>query len=320
MDLKKRKLGLALSGASSRSIFYIGFLEVMQEHGVVFDYISACSGATIVAASFVAGTMDLLKQRMLTMKSNSVFDMLEYSENSTGIYNLERFEDVVRFYSKGLKFEESPVSLGFIASDIVSGNQVVLNIGDIARAARISCTLPGICEPVIWGNKVLVDGGLLSIVPGDVAKNAGCDFVVGIDMRGNRHIFSKSQIKIKQALNLIQKNFLVSHTIGLWKNAYGKALGLVSEYYSEHEEVEESINDHNLLTIVSRALDIAIEAQKHPTIQRPPFDCDLLIVPELPKKHIMKRYIGMVDFSNAKELYEKGRQIAEEKISLIVSR
>lgn len=317
MNKEKRKLGLALSGASSRSVFYIGFLEVMKEKGIEFDYISACSGATIVASSYVAGTMDLLKERMLTMSRSSVFDMLKYSEGPAGVYNLDKFEDVVRFYSKGLKFDEVSTPLGFVASDIVSGKQVVLNIGDIAKAARISCTLPGVCEPTYWGNKVLVDGGLLSIVPGDICREAGCDFVVGVDMRGNRHIFSKSQIRIKKAFNLIKNNFLVSHTVRIWKTAYDSAVGLVANYYSENDEVEENINEHNLISIVNRAFDMAIEAQNHPTFQKPPYSCDLLITPDIPKKAMVGRYMGMVDFSTAKEFYELGRRVGEENVLII---
>jgi len=55
------KVGLALSGASSRSVFYIGFLEVLKENDYPIDYIAALSGATIVAASFASGTMNKVK-------------------------------------------------------------------------------------------------------------------------------------------------------------------------------------------------------------------------------------------------------------------
>ena len=61
----------------------------------------------------------------------------------------------------------------FVAADIETGEQVVLCMGDIARAACISCVLPGVFEPVTWGNRVLVDGGILNQMPLDVVKDFG---------------------------------------------------------------------------------------------------------------------------------------------------
>ena len=60
--ISRPKIGLAMSGAAARSVYYIGFLEVLTENNIQLDYIAASSGATIVAASYACGTLDKFKE------------------------------------------------------------------------------------------------------------------------------------------------------------------------------------------------------------------------------------------------------------------
>ncbi len=312
-DNKRPKVGLALSGASSRSIFYIGFLEVLQENDFPVDFISAMSGSAVVAASFACGSMQTLKKAAFEMDKEVIFSLVERSKGKGGIYNLEKVEEWLRLYTKNHKFEEVHPRLGIVATDITAGEEVVLQVGDIARAICASCTLPGIFKPMPWGNKNLIDGGILNVVPGNVARQAGLDVVIGIDMRATRFVFSKWQIMLKRILNTTKRI--------IWPNQAGELWQRVSSLfdYSDSFDPYSSINDlvkrteyPNLFSVLGRSLDLAIEAQRRGD-KSEDFDCDLLIVPEVVHPPFYKKltFLHFTDFSRTEEYYLSGRKTAE---------
>src|SRR3989344_2287717 len=105
MNDHRPKIGLALSGGSLRSIAHIGVLEVFSEHKIPIDYISACSSASIVAASFSCGTMDQLKQDWLDLKLEKRGEMIERTGSNGGLYHLHKAEIMFCKYTRNQHFE-----------------------------------------------------------------------------------------------------------------------------------------------------------------------------------------------------------------------
>lgn len=306
-NLGRPTIGFAFSGASSRSIFYIGFLEVLSENGFPIDYISAMSGGAVVAASYACGTLPELKKLAVSLDKELIFNFIERSRGRGGLYHLNKVESLLRVYTQNKRFEDVSTRLGIVATDLTSEDEVVLQMGDIARAVTASCTLPGIFQPLEWGNKQLVDGGLINIVPGNVARDANIDIVVGIDMRATRHIFSAWQINLKKVLNKFKQLLWPSQFELLWQK-----LSNFLDYpdvYSEYATVQPN---PNLFSVLGKSMDIAIKAQNKHNDEK--FNCDLLIVPESSNLPMWKRYLFLhfTDFSNTQEYYKSGRQTAKK--------
>ncbi len=307
------KVGFAFSGASTRSVFYIGFLEVLKENGFPIDYIASMSGATIVAASFASGTMDKLKELAFRINKEVVFGFLERSRSKGGLYHLGRVEELLRTFTKNYNFEDVSPRLGFVATDILAGEEVVLQVGDLAKAICASCTLPVVFEPQPWGNKVLVDGGIINIVPGNVARQANMDLVIGVDLRATRHVFSAWQIFLRKIVNQLKRIIWPQFARDL-KQKFVDHLRL-SEFWEGNfylGQAGHKLKDPNLLTVIGRSLDIAIEAQQRDKTNNN-FECDLLIVPELQlpfwKRNLFLRFTHV---DNTKDYYLAGRKAAEE--------
>lgn len=313
MSNKQAKIGLALSGASSRSVFYIGFLEVLRENNFPIDYIAAMSGSSVVAASYSCGTMEEFKKDAFRMNTDFFMEFIERSKGKRGIYHMNKVEELVREYTNGNNFEAVTPKLGFVATDIDSGDEVVLQVGDIAKSICASCTLPGIFEPYVWGNKHLVDGGLVNIVPGNVARDAGCDVIIGIDMRATRHVFSPWQIAIKKFANKIKAVLWPNQANQLWQRVSGLLENtFMTDSYPKLAPATPDSRYPHLFSVLGRALDIAIQAQANQ--KDPQFNCDLLIVPKIPVAPAWKRYLflHLFDFSKTPRLYELGRETARE--------
>lgn len=313
----KPTVGFAFSGASSRSSFYIGFLEVLQENEFPIDYIAAMSGGAVVAASYACGSLPALKKTVLEMDKEFIFNLLERSKGRGGLYHLNKVESLMRVFTKNLKFENVKPQLGFVSTDITAGEEVVLQVGDIARAVCASCTLPGVFEPLEWGNKQLLDGGIINIVPGNVARAANMDIVIGVDMRATRHIFSPWQIMLKKILDQVRQILWPSKVNYVWR----KLMGVLNyedsiDVYSENiNRLQDSSMYPGIFSVLDKSIGMAIKAQKEQQ-GNIMFDCDIVISPDVPAQGFWKRYLYLhfTDFSSTETYYLAGRKAAQKNL------
>ncbi len=311
-DTPQPKIGLALSGASSRSIFYIGYLEVLQENDIKLDYIAAVSGATIVAAAYACGTLKELKEYVFSMNRELVFGLLERNGTKGGVYNLDKFEEMLQDFTKNRNFEEVRPLMGFVAVDLYKGEQVVLSMGSIAHAARISCTVPGVFEPVQWGSRTLIDGGLLSLVPADVVKAAGMDIVIGLNIRAHENIFMPYQLRIHRALKFLKRMFFINYAEKLWSIMLRTLQDTdIGDYFTKAELEVEHANRQGIFGILGRALDLAIAAKKNPHRYDTLKQCDLLV------RHKVIAGQKSYELKQMKDTYLEGRMIAQQNLAEI---
>lgn len=297
-NLKRPTLGLAFSGSGSRIAFYIGFLEEIKKAKIKVDYIAACSSGCIAAASFACGTLPALKRIFFTIKKNEDLNKFMSKGEAGGIYSLEKLEKFgYNVLTRGLKFEEAKPLMGFVAVDLDSGRQIVMSMGDIAHAIRASCTLPGVFEPIQWGGKTLIDGGLLNVIPVDVVKEAGIDIIVGFNLRGTKHIFSETQMVLRKILKLTKRALFIDQLERGW------------DYLAADAELDLEEIKPGIFSILGKSMDLAIEANKQDHSKF--FECDLMVTPEI-KKFRFKNLA-----QTHKELYELGKRTAVENIPKI---
>jgi len=291
-------LGLALSGSGNRTTFYIGFLEVLNEAGIKIDYISACSGGCLVAAAYACGTLAEFKQRVLNMGSKDFKDLMTKDRGEGGLYKLDILEQILNEnFTKGLHFDEVRPIMAFTAVDIENGEVVDLCIGEIARAARISCTTPGLFESIKWGNRILVDGGVLSMVPVASLKKFSPGVSVSLNLALTRNIFTGAQMNAKKMMNVLKKFLLIHEISEMLKSIWPENGG---------ENFEQS---PKLFSVLGKSLDLAIYANKH---YMDDDGCDLKITPDF-------KNCNRVNLSakTMKKYYEIGRQSAKENLPRI---
>lgn len=294
-------LGLALSGSGNRTAFYIGFLEYLKTQEIQIHYITAMSGGSLAAAAFACGSLDQLKKITLNLNSKNVKKYFVKANGHGGLYSLDLVEEEMRNLTQGKNFEDVRPIMTFIGVDVESGELLEMCMGDIARAARVSCTLPGIFEPVKWGNKTLVDGGLLSQVPTASLKKFQPDVTIGINMRGTKHIFTERQISLKKIFNFIKK-ILFLDEIGLFVNGVGT--GFFGSDLNKEKEL-------SIFSILGKSMDLAIKANQNAETEK--IECDLLITPNIPK---LKR--SELSEESMMYYYELGMKTAKDYLPKIL--
>lgn len=176
------KVGLALSGGGTRGLAHVGVLKAFAEERIRIDCIAGTSAGSLIGAMYANGiSCERMVEEAKTVKRKDLLNSkLVIGSNSSNIKSIaDRLLD-------GATFERLDIPFSAVAVDIASGNEVVLNSGDIATAVSASCAVPALFTPVKMDDMLLVDGGLLNNMPADVCRRMGADVVIGVDLNHNR--------------------------------------------------------------------------------------------------------------------------------------
>lgn len=207
-------IGLALGGGGARGIAHVSLLRKLEEMHVPVDCIAGTSIGSLVGGLYAAGhSVDDLEALVTSMDWMALFDdSLARPERSfrrkqddrdrlatigvgvragrvrisPGVLQGQRiltlFEKQTLHVSALDDFDDLPIPYRAIATDLNTGEAVVLDHGSLAMAMRASMSLPGIFQPVDMDGKVLLDGGLANQVPIDVVRGMGADIVIAADV------------------------------------------------------------------------------------------------------------------------------------------
>ena len=87
-----------------------------------------------------------------------------------------------------MDFDDLPIPFACVATDMITGKEVVLRRGSISTAMRASMAIPGLFSPVKMGDMVLVDGGLVNNFPADVLRQMGADIIIGVEVTSTKGV------------------------------------------------------------------------------------------------------------------------------------
>lgn len=185
---KQPKVGLVLGGGVARGIAHIGVLKVLKEYKVPIDFIVGSSSGSIVAAVYAAGLeISLIEQ---IAKRIHWRELMRLTFFKPGFIPAEAIADFFDKYIGGKSFNELPLPFAAVATDVLTGEKVVISEGQVARAIAASASFPGFFAPLEINGRVLVDGGISSNVPVDVAREMGAEYVIASDVVPSKYIHS----------------------------------------------------------------------------------------------------------------------------------
>ncbi|MBQ4889383.1 patatin-like phospholipase family protein [Shewanella sp. MMG014] len=207
-------VGLVLSGGGAKGSAHVGVIRYLEQQQIEVDYIVGTSIGAYVGGLYALGfSANDIETIMLGLDWESGFNdnvprqSLRYRDKQdVDRYNMP-FElgllDGQLLLPKGLlrgqtmgnlyldsfgaienqvSFNDLATPFSAIATDISTGEAVVLNQGNLLKAMQASATVPGILQPTVIDGKSLVDGGIVSNLPVETAKNMGADIVIAIDI------------------------------------------------------------------------------------------------------------------------------------------
>lgn len=181
------RLGLALGGGSARGFAHIGVLKSLDQAGIRPEVVVGTSAGALVGAFYAAG-FSSWKIEEVALRTREV-DLADLAQGSKrGMLVGDSLSRFVNDALRGARIEDLRTRYGAVATDLRSGELVLLRSGAVADAVRASCSIPGVFVPRELGGRELVDGGLVSPLPVRAARQLGCDVVIAVDVgtRPNR--------------------------------------------------------------------------------------------------------------------------------------
>lgn len=197
----KPTIGIALGAGGANGLTHILMLEALDEMGITPHRISGSSIGAIIGALYASGMSGIqirkhveqfiispdekLFEELVNKDALRWIEFIEIELGQGGLLNSEGFISYLYGALKHDTFEELKIPLRTVAADLWNRQQVVFDSGALLPAIKASMALPGVFEPVLFNDKVLVDGGIVNPVPYDLLT-ADCDIVIGIDVIGER--------------------------------------------------------------------------------------------------------------------------------------
>ncbi len=211
--MSKNKIGLALGGGFLRAAAHIGVLRVFQEEGIPISYISGCSSGAIVAAAYACGTLEKLTEAVLNLRRRDLLSFLDFCATGEGLLEGMRFRVFLDQFTKGQKFEDLPVKLFLPVSDVYTGEEIIQESGDLTTAIQASIAVPGLFKPKRIQDHLLVDGGLINLIPVQVLKDRGADFIIGVNVSGGKNFLSRTGSRLRHKITRALKNYNLGEKI-----------------------------------------------------------------------------------------------------------
>jgi len=179
----KVKIGYALGGGAARGLSHIGVLKVLEEFGIFPDVIAGTSMGAIIGALYAGGhSAREIKRLALDLNWKKMMSLADISFLSGGFIRGNRVVILLRSIMGDLSFAQLKYSYACVATDVLTGEEVILREGSLIDAIHASIALPGIFKPALVKGRYLVDGGLLNEVPVNVCRQMGAEYVIGVNV------------------------------------------------------------------------------------------------------------------------------------------
>jgi len=181
MHANRRKIGLALGSGAARGLAHIGVLKVIEETEVRIEAVAGTSIGALIGALYAAGVpLRQIEEVARNVDWRQLAKLLDPAFSTSSLIDGKK---VARFMAELLPvrtFEELRIPLAVVATDIETGEMLVIKKGNLLPALQAAISFPGIFPPVRFGDRFLVDGGLCNPVPVDVVRELGAEVTIGV--------------------------------------------------------------------------------------------------------------------------------------------
>ncbi len=233
---ERPKVGLVLSGGGAKGLAHIGIIRAMEEAGLTPDYITGTSIGSIIGGMYAIGyTAEGIEEMVSSVNWDAVLsnkiplDEITFEEKEyygrfiaelpvdgikvslpKGLIEGQQLSELLSRLTRSVHhieyFDEFPIPFACVASDIATGEPVVLNKGSLPDAIRASMAIPTVFTPVELNGRLLVDGGLVRNFPVEEVIAMGADIVIGVFVSNDLH----SKEELNNLISLLSQSAFVT--------------------------------------------------------------------------------------------------------------
>ena len=174
------RIGLALGGGAAKGFAHIGGIKMLEANGLRLEVVAGTSAGSVVGALYASG-MDAfqMQQHAYALDEAKIRDVSLFAG---GVVKGQKLQDYVNELVRQRPIERMRKPFAAVSTQLETGKRTVFTRGNTGQAVRASSSIPGVFEPVSIGRWNYVDGGIVSPVPVDAARQLGADFVIAVDI------------------------------------------------------------------------------------------------------------------------------------------
>ncbi len=176
------RIGLALGSGAARGWSHIGVIRALEQAGIVPEVVCGTSIGALVGAAYAAERLPQLETWVRGLTWTAIArDLIDW-RLSGGLIQGAKLIDFFRSHFEDKGIEALPRRFACVATELTTGREVWLQEGSVIDAVRASVAVPGLLTPVLRGERLLVDGGLVNPVPVSLCRALGAEIVIAVDL------------------------------------------------------------------------------------------------------------------------------------------
>lgn len=289
------KIGLALGSGAARGFAHVGILKAFHEAGVKPYAITGSSMGALIGGIYASGYSIKKIEEFIKNLDFSVFkNFVDFKISKAGLVDGKKIEEFLESVIDIREMSKLETKFACVATDTLTGVEVIFDKGDLIKAIRASISFPGVFIPVYYEGMFLIDGGIKNPVPVDLLPKE-CDIKIAVDV---------GPFVVKDKLI---KKYLTQKPVSHKNNIYDSFNKLVKHIFNINNN--EKIKYPSLLETLVQT--IAIMQQSIYEYKIKNIENVIEIRPDLDK-------YKLIDFNKAAEImeigYKEGKKIVKELI------
>ena len=182
----KKRVALVLGSGGARGYAHIGVIEEIERRGYDIACVAGCSMGAVVGGIYAAGKLPLYRQWIESLDYLDVLRLVDVSFRLGAIRGEKVFGQIRKIVGE-VNIEDLRIPYTAVATDLTYQQEVWFQEGCLHQAMRASAAIPSLFTPVMQGNSMLVDGGLLNPLPIVPVVSSHCDLIIAVNLNSTSH-------------------------------------------------------------------------------------------------------------------------------------
>lgn len=177
----KKRVALVLGSGGARGYAHIGVIEEIEKRGYEIACIAGCSMGAVVGGIYAAGKLQDYRNWIESLDYLDVLRLVDVSFRPGAIRGEKVFGQIRKIVGE-INIEDLRIPYTAVATDLTNQQEIWFQEGCLHQAMRASAAIPSLFTPVMQGNRMLVDGGLLNPLPIVPVVSSHCDLIIAVNL------------------------------------------------------------------------------------------------------------------------------------------
>ena len=207
----KKDVALVLSSGGPRGFAFIGAIEELLSQGFRITSVAGTSAGALVGGIYAAGGLNAFKEWLFGLDPLKVVTLMDPAFSRSGLMKGERVIEAIKKRVPDVLIESLPIPFTAISTDLCTGEEVISEKGPLFDAIRASISIPSMFQPVSFGGRTLIDGGVSNTFPLNRVRRNGRDILIGFDVNETDKAIAPDENKM---VGILDRSFsLMNRTI-----------------------------------------------------------------------------------------------------------